>query len=398
MSESSESSNSTADWEVRSLTSLGAYLNGFAFKSNHWGDEGLPIVRIRELLDQSVEPDRYNGPLAQAFRIDDGDLIFSWSATLATLFWDRGPAYLNQHLFKVTAARDVDIRFLHQLIDFHLDPLSARSHGTTMKHVTRGDLAEYMVELPTIAEQRQIAEVLAAVDDQVRAAELARAKLATIEGAVLSDLLDGVPERSYSRLKNFLLVPPRNGYSPVAASEPTGEYMLGLGCLTARGFVPRQLKHAPLGDLRLRPFLLRDGDVLISRSNTRDLVGHAGVFRDVGAPCYYPDLMMRLVPSESLGNTYLATVINSPRVRRQIMNSASGTSSSMVKITKSTVEELTLPIPPRAEQDRIESVIQGIRCELDHGLALIQKLRLLKTGLMADLLTGRVRVPTEVAS
>ena len=32
-----------SEWEPRSLASLGTYLNGFAFKPQHWGEYGLPI-------------------------------------------------------------------------------------------------------------------------------------------------------------------------------------------------------------------------------------------------------------------------------------------------------------------------------------------------------------------
>jgi type I restriction enzyme S subunit len=254
------------------------------------------------------------------------------------------------------------------------------------------------LEVPTMSEQYLIADILDTIDSQIRAAEMLTEKLGTIESAILEHQLNGLPRESYVRLADYLLVPPKNGYSPVAASESTGEYMLGLGCLTDRGFIPRQLKHAPLGDLRLQPFRLRDGDVLVSRANTRDLVGLAGVFRDVGAPCYYPDLMMRLVPSGAVSNTYLATVLNTQRVRRQIMNDASGTSGSMVKITKSTVGALTLPIPSRSDQNRIEATTGAVTGALASEVNQLDKLRLLKAGLMNDLLTGRVRVSSEVAS
>ncbi|QIK75701.1 restriction endonuclease subunit S [Nocardioides piscis] len=391
-------SDTTLEWPDRTLESLATYLNGYAFKPRHWGDEGLPIVRIRELLDEDVEPDRYAGNEAAAFKIDDGDLIFSWSATLAALIWTRGPALLNQHLFKVSPAADVDRDFLNHLLNFHLEALAARSHGTTMKHITRGDLASHSVRLPQRNEQVRIAKVLNTLDEQIRAAESITEKLVTIEGAVLNDLLRGIPEGSDRRLGDLLLTPPKNGYSPVAASEQTGAYMLGLGCLTRRGFVPRQLKHAPRRDTRLQPFLLRDGDVLMSRSNTRELVGQVGIFRDVGAPCYYPDLMMRLVPSESIGAEYLAIVLNSASVRRQIMNVASGTSGSMVKVSRSIVEALTLPVPAPVDQDRIVAAVVGLRSALDLELEQLQKTRLLKVGLMRDLLTGLVRVPSGASS
>ncbi|WP_432887990.1 restriction endonuclease subunit S [Kribbella sp. CA-245084] len=268
----------------------------------------------------------------------------------------------------------------------------------SMKNIAKSGFLGICILTPPIEEQRRIAEILAALDGQIRASESVTEKLVTIHTATLDDLLDDLPKESYVRLKHHLLVPPKNGYSPVAAHESTGEYMLGLGCLTVRGFVPRQLKHAPVGDVRLQPFQLGDGDVLISRSNTRDLVGLAGVFRDVGAPCYYPDLMMRLVPSGTVSNTYLAAVLNTQRVRRQITNVASGTSGSMVKITKSTVETLTLPIPSRSEQDRIEAATRAATEALDSELNRLEKLRFLKAGLIDDLLTGRVRLADEAAS
>ena len=390
-------SSAPAEWQERTLISLASYLNGFAFKPRHWGDEGLPIIRIRELLDDSVEPDRYHGHDADAFRIDDGDLIFSWSATLAALIWQRGQALLNQHLFKVTPAQGVDIRFLNHLLNAHIDKLASRSHGTTMRHITRDDLVRHTVWLPPLSEQHRIAETLDALDEQIAAVTKTIDKSNAVTDAVLNDLIQRLPEDGERRLGDVLVGPPRNGYSPVESSEWTGRFMLGLGCLTSRGFMPRQLKYAPAHDVRLNPFLLQDGDVLMSRSNTRDMVGLSGVFRDVGDPCFYPDLMMRLAPSDEIGGEYLATMLNTRGVRRQIMNLASGTSGSMVKINRSIVQSLRVPVPSLVEQQRIVALIGQSRDVLKLEAGRLEGLRSLKAGLVGDLLTGRVRVPMEAA-
>jgi type I restriction enzyme S subunit len=57
------------------------------------------------------------------------------------------------------------------------------------------------------------------------------------------------------------------------------------------------------------------------------------------------------------------------------------------------VRNIPLPIPPVSEQERIVEVVEahtGVRtANQDHR----EKLQNLKTGLMQDLLTGRVRVP-----
>ena len=69
----------------------------------------------------------------------------------------------------------------------------------------------------------------------------------------------------------------------------------------------------------------------MSRSNTREAVGFVGRYRDVGSPCTYPDLMMRLVPNEKVLPEYLELALRGHHSRRQIQSAASGTSGSMVK-------------------------------------------------------------------
>jgi type I restriction enzyme S subunit len=151
-------------------------------------------------------------------------------------------------------------------------------------------------------------------------------------------------------LKSVLSERPRNGYSPKEVPEWTGMLALGLGCLTSEGFVPRQLKRVPNSPMA-RQYLLKDGDLLMSRANTRDLVGLVGRYRDVGHPCIYPDLMMRLRPDESRClPEYLEIALRANAVRREVRSVARGTSESMVKVSASLVEGLTIPLPELEEQ------------------------------------------------
>lgn len=152
------------------------------------------------------------------------------------------------------------------------------------------------------------------------------------------------------RLGSVLELPPKNGYSPKDVPEWTGLKALGLGCLTPRGFAPSQLKNVP-DSAMARRFTLADGDLLMSRANTRELVGLAGRFTQIGVACIYPDLMMRLRPkAEQCLPGYLEIVLRSATVRRAVQAGARGTSESMVKISASLVEDLRIPLPPLSEQ------------------------------------------------
>ena len=141
------------------------------------------------MLDPLAPCDFYSGTVPERHRIEDGDLLFSWSATLETLIWDRGPAYLNQHIFKVIPSAATNRRFLHHLLNFHMDGLASKSHGTTMRHITRSDLIPYRVDLPLIPEQRRIAEILDTLDEVIRHTEQLIAKLQQMKQGLLHDLL-----------------------------------------------------------------------------------------------------------------------------------------------------------------------------------------------------------------
>lgn len=208
-----------------------------------------------------------------------------------------GPAWLNQHLFKVVPQQGVDHDLLFHLLQASVVEMNKRTHGSTMKHIKRGELREFSVSLPIdTAEQRALAEVLDTLDTTIRQTEAIIEKLKQVKHGLLHDLLTrGIdangelrPPRSQAshlykdspigwiptgwtagQLGNWLIGRPKNGYSPQETAEWTGVQMLGLGCLTTSGFLPCQLKNAPAADDSLRAALLAPGDLLISRSNRR---------------------------------------------------------------------------------------------------------------------------------
>lgn len=154
------------------LGSLAKYINGRAFKPAEWGRSGLPIVRIANLNSPSAPYDYFSGPLAQGHLINTGDIVVSWSATLDAYIWDRGPAALNQHSFKVIPhTAEVDKDYLFFVLKHAMLGLIGLVHGATMKHVTRPEFEGYEVTIVTeLKDQRRIAAGL-------------KAKIATFEDA-----------------------------------------------------------------------------------------------------------------------------------------------------------------------------------------------------------------------
>ena len=177
------------EWEISTLGNLASYINGYAFKPEDWEESGLPIIRIEQLKNPDAKCDYFDKKLTDIYLINDGDLIFSWSATLFLKIWNRGTAYLNQHLYKVITKSVVKKIFLRYLIEFNIDKLYKETHGSTMQHITRPLLLKFKIILPPLHEQEKITEILETVDETIKKTDAIIEKYKRVKQGLMQDLL-----------------------------------------------------------------------------------------------------------------------------------------------------------------------------------------------------------------
>lgn len=179
-------------WITVTLGEVADFINGYPFKPDELTGRGLPVIRIKQLLDATAKCDLSDAPVPSRHRVNDGDLIFSWSGTLASHIWDRGPALLNQHLFRVVERPGVLRGWLHLALDNAVEDLAEKTHGTTMKHVTKKVLEGHSLWLPPIAVQRRIVDLIGSMDAQIKALEREGEAAVIVEAALRRSLLGAV--------------------------------------------------------------------------------------------------------------------------------------------------------------------------------------------------------------
>ena len=108
-------------------------------------------------------------------------------------------------------------------------------------------------------------------------------------------------------------------------------------------------------------FDLEIGDLLISRSNTKELVGRVGLYKGIPEKVIYPDLMIRTrLDKEVLNPIFFEEYLRTDIMRESIQRVAHGTSGSMVKISQKNLMDLQLIIPPIELQQKFASIAQQI--------------------------------------
>ena len=156
--------------ERKRLGDIATYINGFPFKPEDRGTDGLPIIRIQDLTGNAYDIGYYNGDYPKRIEINNGDVLISWSASLGVYIWSRGKALLNQHIFKVIFDKtDVNKQYFVFAVQHKLKEMESKTHGATMKHIVKKDFDNTMIPFPALGKQREIAEILSKVSGAIEA-------------------------------------------------------------------------------------------------------------------------------------------------------------------------------------------------------------------------------------
>lgn len=328
----------------------------------------------------------------------------------------------NQDVKAIVPKRTTDGRFLAHWLNGHSDALlrhvTEATHGT--KRIELTDLLKHTVLLPVFPEQQQVAEILDTLDNAILKTEQLIAKLKQMKQGLLHDLLTrGIdengelrdPDRHPEQFKDSPLgrIPAKwdtfllgnmlagidSGKSPNCPDRPAAgdEWgVLKVSAVRPDGFRANENKVLTNALLANPAHEVRDGDLLITRANTYELVGFSCLVRDPPPRLLLCDKTLRLRINQCADRVCLFYMMQMSYVRRQIENSATGSSGSMKNISQSAVRALRIMVAPKDEQVALASALRASDDRLTRESQNAEKLRLFKQGLMDDLLTGRVRV------
>ncbi|CAM3155222.1 restriction endonuclease subunit S [Cupriavidus taiwanensis] len=223
--------------------------------------------------------------------------------------------------------------------------------------------------------------------------------------SVGADWLGEIPIHWQAKRVKWLTSSIEQGWSPQCENYPAeGENewgVLKVGCVNGGVFDAAENKKLPP---ELEPFpeySLRKGDLLISRANTRELVGSAAVVPKDFHRLLLCDKLYRLrLDQAKCTPEFLAAYLATGEARGQIELGATGASSSMLNIGQSVIMDLLVPLPPAEEQ---AAIMDFLNAELDRlerlSLAANKSIDLLKarrTALITAAVTGKIDVRNAV--
>ena len=183
-------------WEVNNLFHIASYVNGFACQKYRpvEDEDSLPVIKIRE-MHEGIRPDteRVSIDIPLENIIDDGDILFSWSATLEIQYWTGGKGGLNQHIFKVIPKDNFPKEYVyHQLQEYVVNFVKiAEARKTTMGHITQDHLDFSRIPIPPFAILERFAEKIHPIHKQMILCSQENRRLINLRDFLLPMLMNG---------------------------------------------------------------------------------------------------------------------------------------------------------------------------------------------------------------
>lgn len=404
---------------------IGTYLNGFAFKPNHWNqnEEGLPILRIQNLTNSDKNSNYCNADdIPKKYIVKNGDILISWAATLDAFRWSGGNAYLNQHIFLAFPSKDVDRDFFFWLMKKTMaDFEGANKHGIMMQHLTLQEFGNAEVMLPSMSQQQKIAQYLnrqiKKIDVTIEKSNLQLSALSSYRQSLITRAvtkgLDPNVEMKDSGVEWIGSIPREWKTSKISFvsdvtlgkmlcprqtdSEQTLETYLCAGSISWDG-VKDYIKEMWFSSKEKSELLLIAGDVLIVEGGAG--FGMTTLYKGEHSPCYFQNSIIRVrghhnvMTSDFINywmrftyTAYLKTVCNE---------------ATFSHYTKEKVSETPILVPPLNEQkkiadfcklvdERVKTICAGIENQ-------ISKLNEYRSSLISAAVTGQLAIDEEASA
>jgi len=300
----------------------------------------------------------------------------------------------TQTTIAVTPSSDVDPYYLKLALESSDIKSIAAQQAVPM--LTIGQIAQMVIAVPPLPEQKKIAEILSGVDQLISATQRRIERIKTAQEGLANSWHERVSLKKKEGTLDDLIASIDSGWSPACDEVPpkSGEWgVLKVSAVTKGYFCEEESKRLP-SDLHPREqYLVKKDDVLITRANGNlDLVGRGAIVEDQpAANLLMSDKILRLNPNSHSDRNFLLLLLNSRHVRQQI-ETAVGGSTGAKNIGQSLLRQISTPVPISEDQARVGNFSRSLSVTLSAGKKRLDYLLSLKKGLSYDLLSGRKRV------
>ena len=381
-------------------------LNGRAYKQNELLASGkYPILRVGNFFssdrwyysDMELPEDKY---------CDYEDLLFAWSASFGPKIWDGEKVIYHYHIWKLIPNDDIaDKWYLYYWLRHSVNRLTAGTHGSVMAHMTKGDMENQSIELPSLQTQRKISSILRTIDEKIHNNVAINNNLAeqikTICTAWLSDYapFGGVLPDDWSKTPLSSIADFVSGYSYKGAELTESNIAMATiknfdrkGGFKLDGYkeiVPssklKDTQHAELFDtLVAHTDLTQNAEVI---GNAEPVMSKSG-YSDI---VFSMDLVKVVPKNNHISKFLIAAILQDKKFKAHCLGYVNGT--TVLHLSKKALPEYQLYLPDDLSALKpLDELVTALYQQISANIEEITKLEALRDTLLPKLMSGELDV------
>jgi type I restriction enzyme S subunit len=398
------------DWDCRELSELTSLMtNGFVgtVKSQYTeNDEGVIYIQGYNVEENSFN---YRGikRVTQEFHklhlkssLQEGDILTIQTGDVGlTTIVPKELVGSNCHALIIS--RFKKDKFHPKYYSFYLNSSHGRSRlkeieiGTTMKHINVNDMLRFKVPIPTKLEQTAIANALSDADAYIRTLEKLIEKKNNIKQGAMQQLLKPKKGWNFVSLDKVVWYQEGPGVRNYQFTKSGVKLLNGTNIEKGQLFLDKTdryiSEHEAFGFYS--HFLADEGDIIIACSGvTINKFDEKVTFvqREHLPLCMNTSTMRFKVINEKIDKYFFFHFLKSNSFKEQIGGKATG--SAQLNFGPSHIKNVQISLPNLIEQKEISTILSDIDEDITLLGSKLLKYKLIKQGMMQNLLTGKIRL------
>lgn len=347
-----------------------------------------------------------NGPMGSTTTslIDEPTIVIGRVGSPGTTHRTRGPAWVSDNALYVTdLLKDTSLDFLQPLLEF----VGLEQYATSSSHPSLSQRRIFSVQVPWPPrdEQRKIAAILSSVEDRIVTGHRAAQQARRVRQGLLRELMTAGCGHSQFRTTRIGQIPEQWSLSRAAdlckkisvgiVVRPASLYVddgvpcIRSGNISKNGIVDDEWVYISEDSSRQHSkSILHSGDVVVVRSGDP---GTACVVPEWLDKCNCIDVIFARPRQDRLDPQFFSLFLNSFAGRKQVVEKRGGLAQKHLNV--GALKQVQVPVPSLEEQQLIVERVGAVVDVEKASLAELDRLKRLRSGLMQEIFTGRVRLP-----
>ena len=296
------------------------------------------------------------------YAYDDEAVLVAGNGNLnVKYFHGKFNAYQRTYILTKKENINVNIKYIYYFLDKYLGTLRSLSIGGVIKYIKLENLINPILKLPTIEFQNKIVKKLDTLKEILDISRKKLNMLSDFNKSLFTTMFGDIKtnDKNWEIKKLGEVIQTQYGTSKKATSIITGFPILRMNNITYSGEMDyRDLKYIELSDNEKEKFLLKKGELLFNRTNSKELVGKTGLF-ELDTPMVFAGYLIKMRPSNLIHSKFLLFFMNSEFMKKLLYNKAKNI-VGMANINAKELEDFSIILPPIELQNKFAERIEKI--------------------------------------